>query len=178
MEYLLTVEASKIWVTHFNESMRPEVKPLGNAKFDPILDAMQEFGLTLTCHSEGFFPHFTPLWNGARTCTSNITRKRLSGKSGTGMNHVTAAAVGCPVGAKNTLVKNYLWFAERDGAEVMPERTVVAIEAGAWLESTCDVGHPSPAPGCAGGTAPGGGVVAEPSKSQPCSRSREARASE
>ena len=42
-------------------------EPLGNAKFDPILDAMQEFGLTLTCHSEGFFPHFTPLWNGART---------------------------------------------------------------------------------------------------------------
>jgi len=32
MEYLLTVEASKIWVAHFNESMRPEVKPLGGAK--------------------------------------------------------------------------------------------------------------------------------------------------
>jgi iron(III) transport system substrate-binding protein len=32
MEYLLTVEASKIWVEHFNESMRPEVKPLGGAK--------------------------------------------------------------------------------------------------------------------------------------------------
>lgn len=32
MEYLLSVEASKIWVTHFNESMRPEVSALGNAK--------------------------------------------------------------------------------------------------------------------------------------------------
>src|SRR5438128_12341406 len=32
MEYLLTVEASKIWVDHFNESMRPEVKPLNGAK--------------------------------------------------------------------------------------------------------------------------------------------------
>jgi iron(III) transport system substrate-binding protein len=32
MEYLLTREASQIWVEHFNESMRPEVKPLGNAK--------------------------------------------------------------------------------------------------------------------------------------------------
>jgi iron(III) transport system substrate-binding protein len=32
MEYLLTVEASKIWVEHFNESMRPEVKPLNGAK--------------------------------------------------------------------------------------------------------------------------------------------------
>ena len=32
MEYLLTTEASQIWVEHFNESMRPEVKPVGGAK--------------------------------------------------------------------------------------------------------------------------------------------------
>jgi predicted TIM-barrel fold metal-dependent hydrolase len=42
-------------------------EPLGNAKYDPILDAMKEFDLVLTAHSEGFFPHFTPLWTGART---------------------------------------------------------------------------------------------------------------
>lgn len=42
-------------------------EPIGNAKFDPILDAMKEFDLTLTAHSGGWFPHFTPLWNGART---------------------------------------------------------------------------------------------------------------
>ena len=36
--------------------------------------------------------------------------------------------VGCPHGAKNTLVKNYLWFAEREGVEVMPERTVTDIK--------------------------------------------------
>ena len=35
--------------------------------------------------------------------------------------------LGCPHGAKNTLVKNYLWFAERLGARSMPERTVVDI---------------------------------------------------
>ncbi|HEV2998455.1 MAG TPA: NAD(P)-binding protein, partial [Solirubrobacteraceae bacterium] len=35
--------------------------------------------------------------------------------------------VGCPHGAKNTLVKNYLYLAERRGAYVMPERTVVDI---------------------------------------------------
>jgi cholesterol oxidase len=35
--------------------------------------------------------------------------------------------IGCRVGAKNTLVKNYLWFAERGGAEVLPERTVKEI---------------------------------------------------
>ena len=32
MEYLLSSEASRIWVEHFNESMRPEVKPLNGAK--------------------------------------------------------------------------------------------------------------------------------------------------
>ena len=35
--------------------------------------------------------------------------------------------VGCPTGAKNTLPKNYLWLAERGGATVIPERTVVDV---------------------------------------------------
>ena len=35
--------------------------------------------------------------------------------------------VGCRHGAKNTLVKNYLWFAERLGVEVMPDRLVTDI---------------------------------------------------
>ena len=32
------------------------------------------------------------------------------------------AAPLCRVGAKNTLLKNYLWFAERRGAQVIAER--------------------------------------------------------
>jgi iron(III) transport system substrate-binding protein len=32
MEYLMSVDASKIWVEHFNESMRPEVSPSGGFK--------------------------------------------------------------------------------------------------------------------------------------------------
>src|SRR5437870_3251516 len=35
--------------------------------------------------------------------------------------------VGCRHGAKNTLVKNYLWFAERLGVEVIPERYVTDV---------------------------------------------------
>ena len=35
--------------------------------------------------------------------------------------------VGCPVGAKNTLVKNYLWLAEHRGVSVTPDRTVIDI---------------------------------------------------
>jgi cholesterol oxidase len=35
--------------------------------------------------------------------------------------------VGCRHGAKNTLVKNYLWFAERLGATILPEREVTRV---------------------------------------------------
>jgi cholesterol oxidase len=35
--------------------------------------------------------------------------------------------IGCRYGAKNTLVKNYLWFAEKLGVEIIPEREVTEI---------------------------------------------------
>ncbi|MFN2616106.1 MAG: GMC oxidoreductase [Thermoleophilaceae bacterium] len=38
-----------------------------------------------------------------------------------------ACMVGCRYNAKNTLPKNYLFFAERNGVEIMPERTVVEV---------------------------------------------------
>jgi cholesterol oxidase len=58
--------------------------------------------------------------------------------------------VGCKLGSKNTLVKNYLYLAEKRGAHVMPERTVIdvrplgdgsgkdgyeveSVRSGAWL---------------------------------------------
>jgi cholesterol oxidase len=49
------------------------------------------------------------------------------GPSRAGCTSCGRCMVGCPVGAKNTLVKNYLWFAERRGARIMPERQVVDI---------------------------------------------------
>ena len=45
----------------------------------------------------------------------------------TGCQFIGRCMVGCPVGAKNTLEKNYLWFAERRGARICPERTVVDV---------------------------------------------------
>jgi len=45
----------------------------------------------------------------------------------TGCISCGACMVGCRVGAKNTLLKNYLWFAEKNGAEVLPNRKVVDI---------------------------------------------------
>jgi cholesterol oxidase len=49
------------------------------------------------------------------------------GPDRTGCSLCGRCMVGCPHGAKNTLVKNYLWLAERRGVEVTPDRTVTEI---------------------------------------------------
>jgi cholesterol oxidase len=72
------------------------------------------------------------------------------GPERTGCKLCARCMVGCVHGAKNTLVKNYLYFAEKRGARVMAERTVVdvrpigapdgsdgyeveSVHSGAWL---------------------------------------------
>ncbi|RPI12482.1 MAG: GMC family oxidoreductase, partial [Lysobacterales bacterium] len=49
------------------------------------------------------------------------------GPERTGCTYCGSCMVGCRKGAKNTLLKNYLWFAEKRGAEILPEREVVDI---------------------------------------------------
>jgi len=50
-----------------------------------------------------------------------------SGPARTGCTRCGACMVGCRVGAKNTLLKNYLWFAEKAGARILPEHQVIDI---------------------------------------------------
>jgi len=74
------------------------------------------------------------------------------GPERTGCHLCGRCMVGCQHGAKNTLVKNYLYFAEKRGARVLPERTVVdirpigpadgsegyeveSVRSGAWLRT-------------------------------------------
>jgi cholesterol oxidase len=49
------------------------------------------------------------------------------GPDRTGCLQCGRCMVGCPHGAKNTLVKNYLWLAERRGARIEAERTVTDV---------------------------------------------------
>ena len=49
------------------------------------------------------------------------------GPDRTGCNYCGACMVGCRHGAKNTLLKNYLWFAEKWGATIHPDCEVVDI---------------------------------------------------
>jgi len=50
-----------------------------------------------------------------------------AGPARTGCTRCGACMVGCRDGAKNTLVKNYLYFAEQLGVEVLPEREVIDV---------------------------------------------------
>jgi len=49
------------------------------------------------------------------------------GPDRTGCLQCGRCMVGCPHGAKNTLVKNYLWLAERRGVRIEAERTVTEV---------------------------------------------------
>lgn len=49
------------------------------------------------------------------------------GPDRTGCTQCGRCMVGCPIGAKNTLLKNYLWFAEKLGTRIQPDRTVVDL---------------------------------------------------
>ena len=50
-----------------------------------------------------------------------------AGPERTGCTECGACMTGCRVGAKNTLVKNYLYLAEQGGAKVIPLTTVTAV---------------------------------------------------
>ncbi|EEP71656.1 FAD dependent oxidoreductase [Micromonospora sp. ATCC 39149] len=77
-----------------------------------------------------------------------------AGPERTGCTHCGACMTGCRQGAKNTLVKNYLWLAERLGVEVHPLTTVTAVRpaagggyrvetvrTGAWVRSRRQAWH-------------------------------------
>ncbi|WFE25042.1 GMC family oxidoreductase [Solwaraspora sp. WMMD791] len=53
-----------------------------------------------------------------------------AGPDRVGCTHCGACMTGCRVGAKNSLPKNYLWFAERAGAQVRALTTVVGLRPG------------------------------------------------
>ncbi|MCP2260169.1 cholesterol oxidase [Streptoalloteichus tenebrarius] len=66
-----------------------------------------------------------------------------AGPRRTGCTECGSCMTGCRVGAKNTLVKNYLYLAERNGAHVLPLTTVTALVPrpdGSWVVRTRPTG--------------------------------------
>jgi len=77
--------------------------------------------------------------------------------------------MGCRVGAKNTLVKNYLWYAERAGAQVIAETEVADIRpstakpappATKWRRAAPPGGWRAPAAAARRGVVVAGGALA------------------
>jgi cholesterol oxidase len=67
------------------------------------------------------------------------------GPARTGCIRCGACMIGCRHGAKNTLDKNYLWFAERRGARVLPETEATAVRplaGGGYRVETIGTGGP------------------------------------
>jgi cholesterol oxidase len=58
----------------------------------------------------------------------------------TGCTHCGGCMIGCHVGAKNTLDQNYLYLAEKLGAQVLPETNVVHVSpvAGGGYAARCE----------------------------------------
>ena len=56
------------------------------------------------------------------------------GPARSGCTYCGGCMVGCRHGAKNTLVKNYLWFAEKKGAKIIAERKVIDVRPGGFAE--------------------------------------------
>jgi cholesterol oxidase len=69
------------------------------------------------------------------------------GPERTGCTFCGACMIGCPVGAKNTLDRNYLYLAEKKGVEIIPETEVTGVRplnGGYEITTTCPSdAHPS-----------------------------------
>ena len=67
------------------------------------------------------------------------------GPERTGCVRCGGCMIGCRYGAKNTLVKNYLWFAEKLGVDIHPERTVTDISRSAMAPAPTATRSPTSA---------------------------------
>lgn len=65
------------------------------------------------------------------------------GPERTGCNFCGGCMVGCRYGAKNTLVKNYLYFAEKNGAQLLPESKVTDVQPSTFDEARYEVHYHS-----------------------------------
>jgi cholesterol oxidase len=78
-------------------------------------------------HGDSFHEHTVGVYFGRPGETVPDPFFDGAGPDRTGCTSCGGCMVGCRVGAKNTLDKNYLYFAEKNGARVLPESRVVDL---------------------------------------------------
>lgn len=134
----LGVDWSKELAPHFETAAR-----MLGVTANPHTDTMDSY-LQQTAISMGTGPTFGPVPNGIYFGTPEVTQDDPffdgSGPARTGCKLCGACLTGCPYGSKNSLDRNYLYLAERLGAEILSERKVTEIvppEGGGYLIDMC-----------------------------------------
>ncbi|MGC4962683.1 GMC oxidoreductase [Gordonia sp. DT101] len=93
---------------------------------DVMREVAAEFGV-----EETFVPTPVGVFFGESGVTSPDPFFGGAGPARTGCTECGACMTGCRVGAKNTLVKNYLYLAEQAGAQIIPMTSVHAVRPSA-----------------------------------------------
>jgi cholesterol oxidase len=111
---------------HYREAQRMlgSVEPPETYESDEALrEVLQHMG---TGHT--FKKHTVGIYFGSAGQKSTDPYFGGAGPERTGCTRCGACMVGCRVGAKNTLDKNYLHFAEKHGAQVIAETRVISVK--------------------------------------------------
>ncbi|MCO4792607.1 MAG: GMC family oxidoreductase [Bacteriovoracaceae bacterium] len=120
------------WKEELEDPFIQANKMLGNTtnkKFHQNENLIKSLGEKLNC-SETFKPTTVGVYFGSGNKTGEEVEDPYFSSEGPSRSECTECGgcmIGCRVGAKNTLVKNYLYFARKWGAKVLPETKVTKI---------------------------------------------------
>ncbi|MBS9373721.1 Cholesterol oxidase [Rhodococcus sp. B50] len=119
------------WRAELTEHYRTAARMLGRATA-PIKGPMDEH-LEVVARRAGAGETYGPtpmaIWFGDEGVTVPDPFFGGEGPERTGCVMCGGCLVGCPYGSKNTLDLNYLWLAQRRGAEIRPDSRVVSVAA-------------------------------------------------
>jgi len=120
---------SEDWEAELSEHFAEAERMLGVVEYDqedPAGQVLKAFGEHLGV-AETYGQARVGVFFGAAGKTVPDPYFGGEGPARTGCIRCGRCMVGCPIGAKNTLRKNYLWFAEKLGVKVIAEREVTDI---------------------------------------------------
>ena len=121
-------------LAHWEEELKPhyiEAKRMLGASQNPVLGTSDKV-LKSLAQKNGLAAEFAPtdvaVFFGKPNAEVEDPYFEGQGPKRTGCNFCGACMTGCRFNAKNTLDKNYLYLAEQNGVEILPEKEVVSIK--------------------------------------------------